>query len=181
MNLEGLPAALIVVLTCFVAAAGFWYLAIRFRRAQLKVFAVAIVAMPVLGFGFQICSHIFGWTEPPDFVTTTPGPASREASVIREFPFPVPNPEFPHQIELTPRSPSGQQPTSSIPLHFIVRNAKGDILAEKQDALAPGTGRDWSPLRMDFQPTEAGEYMLHLDIPNGVDSVKVRVHELRKR
>lgn len=34
---------------------------------------------------------------------------------------------------------------------------------------------------MDFQPGEAGEYLLHLDIPKGVESVEVRVHELRKR
>jgi hypothetical protein len=181
MNVEGLPAALIVVLVCFVVAAGLWYLSIRFRLRQLKIIAVAIVAAPVLGFGVQIGSHYFGWFDPPDYETTTPGPARREASAIREFPFPVPNPEFPHQIELTPRPPTGQQPTSSILLHFIVRNAKGEILAEKQEALAPGSGRDWSPLRMDFQPTEAGESMLHLDIPKGVDSVKVRVHELRKR
>jgi hypothetical protein len=179
--LEGLPSALIIILVCFVVAAGLWYLAIRFRRSQLKIFAVAIVAMPALAFGFQICSHLFGWTEPPDFVTTTPGPPSREASAIREFPFPVPNPEFPHQIELTPRSPSGQQPAGSIPLHFIVRSPNGDVLAEKQATLAPGTGRDWLPLRAEFQPAQAGEYLLHLDIPTGVESVKVRVHELRKR
>ena len=124
MNLEGLPAALIVVLVCFVAAAGLWYLAIRFRLRQLKIMAVAIVAAPVLGFGFQIGSHYFGWFDPPDYVTTTPGPARREASVIREFPFPVPNPHFLHQIELTPRSDTGQRPGSSMTLHFIVRTPK---------------------------------------------------------
>jgi hypothetical protein len=181
MHLEGLPAALIVVLVCFVVAAGLWYLAIRFRLRQLKIMAVALLAMPVLGFGLQIGSHYFGWFDPPDYETTTPGPASREASTIREFPFPVPNPEYPHQIELTPRSNSGQNPADSIPLHFIVRTPKGDVLAEKQATLAPGAGRDWTPLRMEFQPAEAGDYLLHLDIPSGVNSVKVRVHELRKR
>jgi len=35
--LEGLPSALIVVLVCLVAAAGVWYLAIRFRQPRLKV------------------------------------------------------------------------------------------------------------------------------------------------
>jgi len=66
MNLAGLPAALIVVLMCFVVAAGLWYSAIRFRLRQLKIMAVAIVAAPVLGFGFQIGSHYFGWVDPPD-------------------------------------------------------------------------------------------------------------------
>jgi len=46
---------------------------------------------------------------------------------------------------------------------------------------APGTGRDRLPLGVEFQPVEAGDYLLHLDIPSGVNSVKVRVHELRKR
>jgi len=120
---------------------------------------------------------MFGWSDPPDFQTEPPGPASREASIIREFPYPG----FPHQIELTARSESGQNASGSIPLHFIVRTLQGDILVEKQETLAPGNGRYWSPLRMQFQPVEAGEYLLHLDIPSGVGSVKVRVRELRKR
>jgi hypothetical protein len=181
MSLEGLPSALIVILMCFVVAAGLWYLAIRFRLRQLKIMAVAIAVTPVLGFGLQIGSHHFGWFDPPDYQTTTPGPASREASVIREFPFPVPNPRFLHQIELTPRSDTGQRPASSIPLHFIVRTPNGEILAEKQATLAPGEDTHWAPLLMDFQPVDAGEYLLHLDIPKGVESVEVRVHELRKR
>jgi len=181
MNLEGLPVALIVVLVCFVAAAGLWYLAIRFRLRQLKIMAVAIAVTPVLGFGVQIGSHYFGWFDPPDYRTTTPGPARREASVIREFPFPVPNPSFLHQIELTPRSDTGQRPASSIPLHFIVRAPNGDILVEKQATLAPGEDTPWTPLVVDFQPVDAGEYLLHLDIPKGVESVEVRVHELRRR
>jgi hypothetical protein len=143
--------------------------------------AVAVAVTPVLGFGLQMGSHYFGWFDPPDYETTTPGPARREASVVREFPFPVPNPHFPHQIKLTPRSDTGQRPGSSIPLHFIVRTPQGDILAEKQATLEPGEDTHWAPLRMDFQPVDAGEYMLHLDIPKGVESVEVRVHELRKR
>ena len=181
LNLEGLPVAIIVILVSFIVGAGLWYLAIRFRQGRLKIFAVVIAVFPIFGFGMQIAAHVFGWYDPPDYVTETPGPASRETSMVREFPFPVPNPEFPHQIELTPRAQAGQKPTDSIPLHFIVRTPKGDILAEKQETLAPGSGMYWSPLRMEFQPVEAGEYLLHLDIPNGVNGVKVRVHELRRR
>lgn len=175
-----LITAAILILAGFVVGAGLWYLAIRFRKSQLKLFAVLIAGFPMLAVGLNIGAHVFGWSDPPDFQTETPGPARREASTIREFPFPVPNPSFPHQIELTPRSESGQNATGSIPLHFIVRTPQGDILAEKQETLAPATGRYWSPLRMQFQPVEAGEYLLHLDIPSGVGSVKVRVHELRK-
>jgi hypothetical protein len=182
MNLEGLPSALIVVLVCLVAAAGLWYLAIRFRQPRLKTFAVAIVVVPAVGFGFQFGSQLFGsFDSNPDFETTATGSVSLDGSMISEFPFPVNNPGFVHQIELKPRSSSGQTPTVSIPLHFILRTTKGDILAEKQAILAPGTDRYWLPLRTEFQPVEAGEYSLHLDVPRGVSYVKVRVHELRKR
>jgi len=140
-----------------------------------------IAGIPIVVFGLNIASHVFGWSDPPDYVTETPGPASRETSAAREFPFPVPNPGYLHQIELTPRSKYGQNATGSVALHFIVRTPQSEILAEKQETLTPGTGRYWSPLRMQFQPVEAGEYLLHLDIPSGVGSVKVRVHELRKR
>jgi len=180
--LEGLPSALIVILVCLVAAAGLWYLAIRFRQPRLKTFAVAIVIVPVVGFGLQIGSQLFGWFDSnPDFETTATGRVSPDGSMISEFPFPVPNPGFVHQIELKPRSSSGQTPTVSIALHLILRTPKGDVLAEKQETLAPGTDRYWSPLRTEFQPVEAGEYSLHLDVPAGVAYVKVRVHELRKR
>jgi hypothetical protein len=178
---EGLPVAIIAILISFIVGAGLWYLAIRLGKTRLKVFAVVIAGVPIIVFGLNIAADIFGWSDPPDYVTETPGPASRETSTVREFPFPVPNPEFPHQIELTPRVAYGEKPTSSIPLHFIVRTPKGEILAEKQETLAPGTRNYWSPLRTQFQPVEAGEYLLHLDIPSGVKAVKVRVHELRKR
>ncbi len=184
--LEGLPGALIMILVCLVAAAGLWYVAIRFRQPRLKVFAVMIAAFPIMGFGLNIASQIgsqlFGWFDSnPDFETTATGRVSPDGSMISEFPFPVNNPGFGHQIELKPRSSSGQTPTVSIALHLILRTPKGDVLAEKQETLAPGTDRYWSPLRTEFQPVEAGEYSLHLDVPAGVAYVKVRVHELRKR
>ncbi len=179
--LEGLPSALIVVLVCLVVAAGLWFLAIRFRQPRLKAFAAMIAAFPIVGFGLNSASHVFGWSDPPDFETTATGSISPNGSMISEFPFPVPNPGFLHQIELTPRSQSGQNATGPVALHFIVRTPQGEILAEKQETLTPGTGRDWSPLRTEFQPVGAGEYSLHLDVPAGVAYVKVRVHELRKR
>ncbi len=55
------------------------------------------------------------------------------------------------------------------------------FLAEHEETLTPRTGRYWSPLRAQLQPVDAGEYLMHLDIPSGVGSVRVRVHELRKR
>ena len=180
--LEGLPSALIVILVCLVAAAGLWYLAIRLRQLRLKIFAVAILAVPVMGFGLQIGSRLFGWFDTNrDFETTATDRVGPDGSMIKEFPFPVNNPGFVHQIELKPGTSSGQTPTVSIALHFILRTPNGDVLAEKQETLAPGTDRYWSPLRTEFQPVEAGEYSLHLDVPDNVSFVRVRVHELRKR
>ena len=55
------------------------------------------------------------------------------------------------------------------------------FLAEHEETLTLGTGRYWSPLRAQFQPVDVREYLMHLDIPSGMGSVRVRVHELSKR
>ncbi len=176
-----LIAAAIPILVGFVVGAGLWYLAIRFRKSKLKLFAVLIAGFPILAVGLNIAAHVFDWNAPPDYINSVSGPSSRETYAISEFPYFVNNPEYPHEIQLTPRAPYGKNATGPIPLHFIVRTHKGEILVEKQATLAPAAGRYWAQLRMEFQPVESGEYLMHLDIPSGVSSVLVRVRELRKR
>ena len=132
--LEGLPSALIVVLVCLVVAAGLWFLAIRFRQPRLKVFAVVIAAFPIVGFGLNVASHVFGWSDPPDFETTATATGGLDGSMISEFPFPVPNPGFVHQIELTPRSQSGQNATGSVALDFIVPTPRVKSTSKKGSA-----------------------------------------------
>jgi hypothetical protein len=181
MDLERLPGAILIVLVCVVVGLGLWYLAVRQHQPRLKLIAVLFGAFPVLGFGLQIAAYVFDWGRPPDtFTTATPGPASREASVTRDFPVPVTDHTVSHEVELTPRAGAGKTPPGVIQLAVIVRSPKGATLLDQTQTLAPGQGQFWSPFRARFQPLEEGEHTMHLEIPAGVDEVKVKVRELRK-
>ncbi len=181
MDLERLPAAILIVLVAFAVALGIWYLAIRLGQPKLKMIAVIIGAFPVLGFGLQIAAYFFDWGGPPDtFTTSTPGPARRETSTTRDFPVPVTGHTFVHEVELTPRAGAGQAPQGAIQLNVAVRSPKGEVLLDKTETLAPGQGQFWTSLRARFQPLEDGEHSMHLEIPTGVNEVKIKVRELRK-
>ncbi|MBZ5611281.1 MAG: hypothetical protein LAP38_23715 [Acidobacteriia bacterium] len=181
MDLERLPTAILIVLISIVAALGVWYLAIRLNQPRLKAIAVLIGVFPLLGFGIQIASYFFDWGGPPDtYTTSTPGPASREASTTRDSPFPVTDHTVMHEVELTPRAGAGKTPPGTIQLSVVVQSPKGQTLVNTTESLAPGQGQFWSPLRTRFQPLEEGEHSMHLEIPAGVNEVKVKVRELRK-
>ncbi len=181
MDLERLPVAILIVLVSIAVAIGVWYLALRFSLPKLKAVAVLIGVFPLLGFSLQIAAYIFDWGGPPDtFTTSTPGPARRETSTTRDFPFPVTDHTFVHELELTPRAEAGTTPSGPIQLSVVVRSPKGDTLAAKAETLAPAQGQLWSPLRTRFQPADEGEHSIHLEIPAGVNEVKVKVRELRK-
>ena len=181
MDLERLPTAILIVLIAAVMGLGLWYLAIRLNAPRLKIIAVFIGGFPLLGFGLQIAFYFFDWGGPPDtYTTVTPGPASREKSTTRDFPFPVTDHTPMEEIELTPRAGVGKTPADTIQLLVVVRSPKGKTLVDKAETLAPGQGQFWSPLRTQFQPVEEGEHSMHLEIPTGVSEVKVKVRELRK-
>ena len=181
MDLERLPTAILIVLIAAVVGLGIWYLAIRLNAPRLKIIAVFIGGFPLLGISLQIAFYFFDWGGPPDtYTTVTPGPASRETSTTRDFPFPVTDHAPMEEIELTPRAGVGKTPSGTIQLQVVVQSPKGEKLVDKTEALAPGQGQFWSPLRTRFQPTEEGQHMMHLEIPTGVSEVKVKVRELRK-
>ncbi|MBZ5605788.1 MAG: hypothetical protein LAO79_26100 [Acidobacteriia bacterium] len=180
MNLESLPSATLIILVSIVAGLGIWYLAVWLNQPRLKAIAAVIGVFPLLGFGLQLTAHFFNWGSPPDtYTTSTPGPASREASVTRDFPFPVTDHTVAHEVELTPRAGVGKAPAGSIPLVLVVRSPNGEKLVDMTGTLAPGQGQFWVPLRTRFQPLDEGEHTMHLEIPAGVDEVKVKVRELR--
>src|SRR5437016_7402977 len=117
MQLERLPGAILIVLIGVVAALGVWYLAIRLNQPRLKMIAVMIGVFPLLGFGLQIAAYLFDWGGPPDtYTTSTPGPASREATTTRDFPFPVTDHTPMHEVELTPRAGVGKTPPGTMQL-----------------------------------------------------------------
>ena len=144
MDLEHLQGAILLVLLSLVAALGVWYLAIRINQPRLKIVGVMIGTIPWLGFSVQIAARLFDWGGTPDtYTTSTPGPASRETSVTRDFPVPVTDHTVMHEIDLTPRAGAGKTPSGEIQLVVALRSPKGEILVDKTETLAPGQGQFW--------------------------------------
>ncbi len=171
---------ILVLLILAVAALGVWYLAVRFNRPGFKAMAGMLGALPVLIIGVQIGFHFFDWGISTDFKTSAIGPPSREASVTREFPFQVNDKSALQEIELTPKAHTGSAPSGPIQLKVSVLSPSGETMLDKTETLAPGQGLYWSVLRTNFQPAEYGAHTMHLEIPSGVDEVKVHVREVEK-
>ena len=178
MDIQQLPALLILTLVCALVAMGLWYLSLRFGSKSLKQFAVMIGAIPVLVIGVTLGFSWFG-SDNPDYHTTVVGPSSREQNTTDHLLIPVTNASARHQLELRPKIRGGNPPTQPVHLRFAVSSPTGEILAQGEQDLAPGKGLRWSSLRAEFQPRQEGDHPLRLDIPQPVSSIDIVVHELR--
>jgi hypothetical protein len=179
MPLEQIPGAILLTLIAILIAMGLWYLGLRFRSLKTRQAAVMVALLPVLGIGVQLGSTWLGVGRPIEFHDGAAGPPSREASVVREGPFPVNDASVRHRLELTPEIRGGDPPTKPVRLGFTVRSPKGEILAQGESELSPAKGLHWAPLRAEFQPKEEGEHSLKLEIFNPASSVDIRIRELR--
>jgi hypothetical protein len=179
VDLEQLPAAILLAVICIFAAMGLWYLSIRSGSLKMKQFAVLIAVIPVLVIGLNFASSWFG-SNSHDYRTTAVGPSSGEPNVTDQLAIPVTNANARHQLELRPKIRGGSPPTQAVHLRFAVHSPKGEILAQGEQDLAPDKGLRWSSLRAEFQPPEEGDHVLFLDIPQPVSSVDIVVRELRK-
>ena len=165
-----------------LVALGLWYADVRFNKLQLKTMAVAIVAMPAIALGIQFGSAWFGWfqTTPEFHDGAVLGPPNRQGDVNDETRFPVNNPQFAHEIQLTPKvwgaNPAPSQP---VRMRYIVRSSKGEVLAQGEQDFAPAKTLRWATESVRFQPRESGDHLLMLQVPNQVGSVDIRIRELR--
>ena len=174
--------AILLTLICAVIALGLWYAAVRFNKLQFKLMAVMIGAMPVIGLGIQFGSSWFGWfqTTPEFRDAAVLGPPNRKGDVNDETRFPVNNPQFAHEIQLTPKVwGANPAPSEPVRMRYIVRSPKGEVLAQGEQEFAPAKGLRWATESVRFQPREYGDHMLVLEVPNPVGSVDIRVRELR--
>ncbi len=155
---------------------GLWYLGVWRKAPILKVFAVAAVVLVFGGLGLNFASRFFRWDN-EDFVTSTPGPARGQRSVVQDFPFFVNYASTEQRIELTPQARGGVSASGSVELVMSVRDPSGKLLAEDRKVLGSNGGNSWTPMVTDFESTVKGQYQLRIEIPEPVGEVKVRASE----
>ncbi len=177
VDLEQLPALIILTLVCTILALGLWYLGLRRNTSGPKVIAVAIGFIPVLTIGLQFASPKY---RTPDYRSVVMGPTSREAATSTSIPLPVIHPEIQHELQLTPNIRGGNPPDKPVHLKFQVRSPQGETIAEGEGNLAPTQRLRWLALKAQFQPRQKGEHTLTVEIPQPVSSVDVIVRELDK-
>lgn len=180
MDLEQLSGAIIFPLIGIVAGLALWGLGIRLRQRRIKQFAVLLGLMPVLLVGLQFASEYFGWNNPDTFHTSTPGPASGGQSVTQQFPFPVTDAGYVHEIELTPNARQDRPSSDPVLIRFEVQDPKGETIAQGEQTLTRAAGFVWTPLRARFQPRGEIEHKLIIQIPQPVSTLDVKIRELRK-
>lgn len=182
MDPETIERIVILVLAGLVVMMGLWYLAVRLNQPRIKMFALMFGGFPLLAAGVTLSDYFFDWSNTAHtFTTYTPGPAAHEASVTRDFPFPVTDPNYQHEVMLIPSASEGEAPTQPIKLVVAVRSPAGMPLLDKTESLEPMSAQYWATMRARFQPVEQGDHMLHLEIPAGVHEVQVEVREVRKK
>ena len=177
MDLEQLPAAILLQLICLIIALGLWYLGLRRNSSTPKQIGVAIGLLPVLAFGVQFIPLGFG---PAEYRSAAVGPTLRETVASTAIPVPVTNSAALHELELRPKIRGANPPANPVHIKFTVRSPNGITLAEGASDLAPAQKLRWQPLRARFQPREEGEHTLLLEIPQPVSSVDVIVREVNK-
>ena len=177
--MEDITGRILFGAVILVSALGLWALGVKTGKPAYKQFAVVLVIMPLLAFGFPVAWHAFGWDHRA-FFTTASGPWHGEPSIRAEFPFPVTEPSLVHDIEVLPRAPGGEKASGSVTLTITITSPKKAVLAQFQHTVNPAKGRAWSSIRERFQPTEEGDYEMAIEIPRAVGQVQVWVREVRK-
>ena len=172
-----------IVVICVLVPGALWYLAVRRRRPQLKLWAAAVEVTALIVLGIDLGQTHCGRFVPDTYETTAVGPARREAtpSVAREWPYPVNADEAgrQHLLEFTPVARAGEQAAGPLILRYEVRSPKGEIVAQGRETVMPAQGDKWSTLRTQFQPRDEGEHTMLLEIPKPAGEVKVKIRVLK--
>ena len=167
-----------ILVICVLVPGALWYLAVRRRRSQLKVWAVAVEVTALIVLGIDLGQTHCGRFVPDTCETTAVGPARREAtpSVTSEWKYPVNTGEAgrQHLLEFTPVARPGEQADGPLTLRYEVRSPNGQIVAQDRETVMPAQGDKWSILRAQFQPRDECEHTMLLEIPKPADEVKLR-------
>lgn len=166
----GLAGSLALYLAMYV-------LAIRMQKPMLRIYggrAALVIAAVVVANGLNAYLQNQG---PPDFVTEVPGPPTGSASTLREVNFHIHDGSLTQLVEITMRAEFEAKGNLSLICRVLDPQKKMLKLVEQE--VVPAGGKLWSAMRFEFQAETAGEHMLAVEIPKGVDIMRVVAKELK--
>jgi hypothetical protein len=186
-------AVITFVIIGVLAPATLWYLGIRLRKPQLKMWGVVIGVTYVLLFGYNMGQEWFDWF-PNVYQTDLQGPdqRTRAASIVGDAQYRVNVAGARHQMVLTPVAIYGDPAVGSVTLGFEVQSPSGQVVAKGRQTLGPSKGSfwrsllrttraaTWNPLKAEFVSPEEGEHKLILEIPKPVRKVRIEIAERKK-
>lgn len=161
----------------WVVYLGFAVLLLKKPNPTLKMIRLMLllsIGMAMASVGLRVWFRSAG---PPDFVTDAVGPARGVESISQLVEFPVNESSSTYLVELTPLALESANGTVRIGNRVL--NPKGKVLSEGAQVAAGGAERTYQTLRFSLDAAEAGPHKLFVEIPNGVDQVRVVVKEVR--
>ncbi|MBM3760478.1 MAG: hypothetical protein FJW36_09560 [Acidobacteria bacterium] len=156
---------------------GFAVLLLKKPNPSLKMIRLMLllsIGMAMAGIGIRAWVKMKG---PPDFATMTPGPAQGVESITQVVEFPVNDTSSTHVVELTPMALQIAIGTARIVDR--VYDPEGKVLSEGTQIATGGEGKEYQTLRFSLDAAMAGSHKLFVEIPKGVDQVRVVVKEVR--
>lgn len=167
----------ILVMIGIALAVGLWYLGKRLGNLTIKLVAVVIGILPVLGVAINFAlPYMEG---PHEYRTIAQGPTSREASVTTSVMIPVTTAVPMHEIDLVAKIRGTSPPKESVHLSYQILSPSGELLEHGDLDPNPTGALKWAPSFVRFQPRETGEHSLKIEIPQPVGYVDIVVRELR--
>jgi len=139
---------------------GFWVLWLKTRQLSFKKVAMFLGPLPVVFISLVLILRVtLGSGVRHGFDTGVAG--SMTAAVVRELAFPVEDPEIDHLIEVTP-----------VLEHVKLMGPDGEEIELRRSV-------DGGVLKLDYDAQRQGSYKLVVEIPAGIEFVRVFTKEYR--
>src|SRR5262249_16489260 len=144
MSGEQITGSLLVALVCLAGGLALYYCGVRWNKSQMKIFGVALAAMPLIALGFRFGIEWLGGES--EYRTVGEGAEQGQSVVTTEVGIPITNGAVEHQIEMTAKI-SGDKYTSE-PTHLVykVKTPTGEMVAEGEHDAAPTNTFRWAPI-----------------------------------
>jgi len=183
MNLENAPQAILAAVFCIIVAMGLWYLGLSRGSLKIKQIAVMIGIFPLLIVAISFFGNKLTAVDSGEFRGGAVfGSSSRRTGpVTDETAFDVDTPGKTHQIQLVPKVWGGAIPQQDTHLHYTVRSPSGGVVVQGDADSKPDKNKlpRWTPVIVQFQPSEEGKHILALEVPVEIGSVDILVKELK--
>lgn len=175
MEIEHIITLVALTATVAVVYLGCWAASLKTGKKSIqvagtKVSLVALIPIVMLGIAWGVND-----AGPPDFQQRVPGPATGTGSTLREVRFPVNDWRNGQEVELTMIASEVAKGNLNVP--YLVQGPDGKELANAEQVVQPAAGANWQPIRFQFASERSGDHKLLVEIPAGVDMMKIVVKE----